>query len=44
MQMYRLPKAEAEAIIARAGAQLLSAKKSEHGDVDNYIYIARKNG
>jgi SAM-dependent methyltransferase len=44
MQMYRIPKAEVEAIIAQAGAKLLSAAKSEHGEVDNYVYVARKYG
>jgi hypothetical protein len=27
-----------------AGAQVLSVDKSEHGSVDNLVYIARKPG
>jgi SAM-dependent methyltransferase len=42
MQMYALPRAEVAAILAEAGAELLSAESGEHGDVDNPVYIARK--
>lgn len=41
MQMYALPRDEVVAIIARAGAELLSVERSEHGAVENNIYIAR---
>jgi ubiquinone/menaquinone biosynthesis C-methylase UbiE len=44
MQMYALPRAEVAAVLAEAGAELLSAEKGEHGDVDNYVYIARRKG
>jgi SAM-dependent methyltransferase len=43
MQMYALPRAEVVALLGRAGAEVLSAEKGEHGNVDNFVYIARKN-
>jgi ubiquinone/menaquinone biosynthesis C-methylase UbiE len=44
MQMYALPTAEVAAVLAEAGADLLSSESSAHGEVDNYVYIARKKG
>jgi SAM-dependent methyltransferase len=44
MQMYAMPRDEVISLITREGAALLSAEKGEHGDVDNYVYIARKPG
>jgi SAM-dependent methyltransferase len=42
MQMYALPRAEVAAVLEGAQAELLCAESGEHGDVDNYVYIARK--
>jgi SAM-dependent methyltransferase len=42
MQMYALPKDEVLALLAGAGAEILSVEKCEHGAVDNTIYIARR--
>jgi SAM-dependent methyltransferase len=42
MQMYALPREEALACLAKAGAELLAVEGSRHGDVANLNYIARK--
>jgi SAM-dependent methyltransferase len=42
MQMYALPRREVEDLLARAGAQVLSVERSQHGAVENNIYIARR--
>jgi SAM-dependent methyltransferase len=44
MQMYALPRDEVVSLISRAGGEVLSAEKGEHGSVDNYVYIARRRG
>jgi SAM-dependent methyltransferase len=44
MQMYALPTSEVAAVLAEAGAEVLSSASGEHGEVDNFIYIARKKG
>ena len=44
MQMYALPREEVLRCLETAGAQVLSVDKSEHGSVDNLVYIARKPG
>jgi SAM-dependent methyltransferase len=42
MQMYAMPRDEVVGIIQRSGAVILSVGKSEHGSVENNVYIARK--
>jgi hypothetical protein len=42
MQMYAVPRDEVVAIIASAGADILSVERGEHGDVENTVYIARR--
>jgi len=42
MQMYAVPRDEVVAIIASAGADILSVESGEHGDVENNVYIARR--
>jgi len=42
MQMYAMRKDEVLAVLARSGAEVLSVETCEHGDVDNYVYIARR--
>jgi SAM-dependent methyltransferase len=42
MQMYALPRSEVLALLADAGVELLSVDRSEHVDVDNLVYTARK--
>ena len=42
MQMYAMPKDEVVSFLTRSGAQMMSVEKSEHGDVDNYVYVARR--
>lgn len=42
MQMYALRTEEVVSVLTRAGAEVVSAQKYEHGAVDNFVYIARK--
>jgi SAM-dependent methyltransferase len=42
MQMYAIPRGEVVALLSRAGAEILSVEGSEHGDVENTVYISRK--
>lgn len=42
MQMYALSREEVLGALAEAGAEVLSVDQSEHGSVDNLVYIARK--
>lgn len=42
MQMYAIPAGDVTSMLTRLGAKVLSAKKGEHGSVDNFVYIARK--
>jgi SAM-dependent methyltransferase len=42
MQMYAMPRDEVVALLSRAGAEILSVEASEHGDVENTVYIARR--
>ncbi len=42
MQMYALGRERVRALIEGAGAELLSVDRSEHGAVENLVYIARK--
>jgi hypothetical protein len=43
MQMYAaMPRDEVVAIIACAGADILSVERGEHGDVENTDYLARR--
>ena len=42
MQMYAVPRAQVAAVLSGAGAEILSVEGSEHGDVENTIYIARR--
>jgi SAM-dependent methyltransferase len=44
MQMHALPRAEVLGCLGAAGAEILSVDSSEHGAVDNLVYIARKPG
>ncbi len=44
MQMYALPRSAVVGFLEKAGAEILAVDPSEHGDVENLIYIARKRG
>ena len=42
MQMYAMKRDEVLAVLARSGAEVLSVERCEHGEVENYVYIARR--
>ena len=44
MQMYALGRDEVLRALSEAGAEVLSVDQSEHGSVDNLVYIARRIG
>jgi ubiquinone/menaquinone biosynthesis C-methylase UbiE len=44
MQMHALAREEVLRCLAAAGAHVLSVDRSEHGSVDNLVYIPRKPG
>lgn len=42
MQMYAIPRDEVLALLGQLGAEVLCVDKCEHGEVDNFVYIARR--
>ncbi len=42
MQMHAIPRAEVEAILQAAGAEIVSVKPHENGAIESYYYLARK--